>query len=116
MAELKAEKERLEGLSREKGHADKLRARISDLTSLIASKEVEYDEMKEEYQHLVVTNQKFFDSASSFREVFARAEELDKEMKRYQEELDSTRETLRELPGECKLAPTTTVSKFSRYG
>ncbi len=43
VADLKAEKEHLEGLRRERGTADKLRKTISDLTSTIASKQIKYD-------------------------------------------------------------------------
>jgi len=46
VADLKAEKERLESLSREKQHADKLRKRISDLASTIATKEIDYEQTK----------------------------------------------------------------------
>ena len=50
VAELKAEKERLESLSREKQHADKLRARLSDLTATIATKEIVYEQTKKEHE------------------------------------------------------------------
>src|ERR1700733_4358416 len=42
VSELKADKERLESLSREKAHADKLKNRIADLRSTIENKELEY--------------------------------------------------------------------------
>ena len=53
VSELKTDKERLESLSREKGHADKLRARIADLTSSIALKEIEHGKLGEECEKLV---------------------------------------------------------------
>ncbi|TFY73425.1 hypothetical protein EWM64_g10589, partial [Hericium alpestre] len=61
MAELKAEKERLESLSREKTHADKLKSRISDLNATIAAREVEFDETKHLYEQLALANAKFYD-------------------------------------------------------
>ena len=99
MADLKAEKERLEGLAREKAHADKLRSRVSDLTGAIANKEVEYDETKAEYDLLVAANQKFYDSATKFRETFVKVESLQVQKKRYQDDLDNARETLQEMSG-----------------
>ncbi|KAF7792625.1 hypothetical protein EIP86_003722 [Pleurotus ostreatoroseus] len=97
VAELKAEKERLEGLSREKAHADKLHDRISSLTSDIANKEIGYDAMREEYELLVIANQKFYDSATKFREIFMQVENLQEKKKHYQQELDDARENLQEM-------------------
>lgn len=99
VAELKVEKERLDGLSREKARADKLNSRKSDLNCTIAAKEIEYEELKKEYELLVKANQKFYDSATKFREIYVKVENLTKEKARYQEELDETRETLQELDG-----------------
>ncbi|KIJ61131.1 hypothetical protein HYDPIDRAFT_57502, partial [Hydnomerulius pinastri MD-312] len=44
VADLKADKERLESLSKEKAHADKLRARVVELNSSITSKQLQYEE------------------------------------------------------------------------
>lgn len=101
MAELKAEKERLEGLSREKAHADKLHDRVSTLTSDIASKEIVYDAIRKEYDQLLVANQKFYDSATKFREIFMQVENLQEKKKHYQEEFDEARENLQEMSGKC---------------
>ena len=106
VAELKAEKERLEGLSREKAHADKLHDRISSLTSDIANKEIGYDAMREEYDLLVIANQKFYDSATKFREIFMQVENLQEKKKHYQQELDDARENLQEMSGKNFVART----------
>lgn len=77
MAELKAEKERLMSLLREKAHADKLKERISDMKSLINAKEVEYEESKQQYDALVESNRKFYESYSKFREMYLTVQKLE---------------------------------------
>ncbi|KAH8104626.1 AAA domain-containing protein [Cristinia sonorae] len=99
MAELKAEKERLEGLSREKSHADKLKTRITDLQNAITQKELEHEEAKEEYERLVAANQRFYDSATKFRETYTRVETLERTKGRYEADLADARENLQELHG-----------------
>ena len=98
-AELKAEKERLESLSREKGHADKMRTRISDLSDAMAAKQLEFEEAKKEYDRLVASNQKFYDSATKFRDIYSKVENLETMKQRFQEDLAQARENLQELPG-----------------
>ncbi|KAH9042066.1 hypothetical protein EDB85DRAFT_2071691 [Lactarius pseudohatsudake] len=82
VAEQKTEKERLESLAREKGHADKLKARISDLSASIAKKER--------------SNRKFEEGATKFREIYIRVENLEKEKLKYQEELAELRPNVQE--------------------
>lgn len=77
MAELKAEKERLLSLSREKAHSDKLRERISDLKSLISTKEAEYEDSKQQYDDLVESNRKFYELFNKFREIYITVENLE---------------------------------------
>ncbi|THH27305.1 hypothetical protein EUX98_g6880 [Antrodiella citrinella] len=98
-ADFKAEKERLESLAREKAHADKLKSRVTDLQSEISAKELEYEETKEEYERLVATNQKFYDSATKFRETYTKVETLEVTKKRYEYDLGEAKENLKELPG-----------------
>ncbi|KAJ7175865.1 P-loop containing nucleoside triphosphate hydrolase protein [Mycena filopes] len=99
LAELKTEKERLDGLSREKAHADKLKARIADLNQVIAAKEVEHDETKTAYDELVVSNQKFYEYATHFREVYIRVENAEANMARIQVDLNEAKVNLQEIPG-----------------
>ncbi|KAN0125486.1 P-loop containing nucleoside triphosphate hydrolase protein [Lactarius tabidus] len=96
VAELKSEKERLESLAREKGHADKLKARISDLSASIARKEVEYQDTKKSYEALARSNRKFEEGATKFREIYIRVENLEKEKMKYQEELAELRPNVQE--------------------
>ncbi|KAJ7505318.1 AAA domain-containing protein [Mycena galericulata] len=99
VAELKTEKERLEGLLREKTHADKLKARIADLNQIIAAKEVEHDETKKAYDELVISNQKFYEYATHFREVYLRVENREESIAKIQLDLDEARATLQEIHG-----------------
>ncbi|KAK0199473.1 AAA domain-containing protein [Desarmillaria ectypa] len=100
VADLKAEKEHLQGLRREKGHADKLRKTISDLNSTIASKEIEYDETKKSYDEIVAANFKFYEYSLKFREVFSEAESSTKNKAVLEEQLRDAKMNLQsELPG-----------------
>ncbi|KAF7365212.1 DNA repair protein rad50 [Mycena venus] len=99
VAELKTEKERLDGLSREKAHADKLKARIADLNQTIAAKEVEHDDTKKAYDELVVSNQKFYEYATHFREVYIRVENAQANMAKVQADLEEAKANLQEMPG-----------------
>ncbi|KAJ7250863.1 AAA domain-containing protein [Mycena haematopus] len=99
VAELKTEKERLDGLSREKAHADKLKARIADLNQTIAAKEVEHDDAKKAYDELVVSNQKFFEYATHFRELYIQVENKEATIAQFQADLDEARVNLQEMPG-----------------
>ncbi|KAJ7109736.1 hypothetical protein C8R43DRAFT_904551 [Mycena crocata] len=99
VAELKTEKERLDGLHREKTHADKLRARIADLNQTIAAKEVEHDETKKAYDALVISNQKFYAYATHFREVYIRVDNFNENKAKVQADLDEAKLTLQEIPG-----------------
>jgi DNA repair protein RAD50 len=103
VAELKTEKERLESLAREKGHADKLKARISDLSASIARKEVEYQDTKKLYEALARSNRKFEEGATKFREIYIRVENLEKEKLKYQEELAELRPNVQETHGKLSM-------------
>lgn len=101
MADLKAEKERLQALLTEKSHADKLRDRISQLNTEIGSIELRHETAKQEYDRLALANQKFYESATKFREIYLKVDGLMATKKRYQEDLDSARENLQEINGIC---------------
>ena len=104
VAELKAEKERLESLAREKGHADKLKARISDMNANIATKEGDYQEAKRLYEALARSNRKFEEGATKFREIYLRADHLEKEKQKYQEELAELRPNVQETDGTLSIS------------
>ncbi|THU87035.1 hypothetical protein K435DRAFT_867671 [Dendrothele bispora CBS 962.96] len=87
VAELKAEKAQLEGLAREKAHADKLRSRITELNATIASKEIEYDERKREYDTVVEANARLYEWSTTFRELFTKVAGLEDKKKDYQADL-----------------------------
>ena len=86
-------------MAREKGHADKLRTRISDMNAAIAKKEVEYQEAKKLYEALARSNRKFEEGATKFREIYIKVESLEKERQKYQEELAELRPNVQEIPG-----------------
>ncbi|KAF7288559.1 AAA-23 domain-containing protein [Mycena chlorophos] len=98
VAELKAEKERLEGLAREKSHSDKLRGRINNLKDEIAQKEANYQDTKDKYDELVRANAKFLESATSFKTIYIQLEAIEKNIERLQEDLDGAKSSIQEMP------------------
>ena len=103
VAELKTEQERLESLSREKAHSDKLAKRVSDLNSTITAKELEYEEVKHEYDQLVQANKKFYEQSTKFREMYLKLESLQEKKTRYEEDLANAKENLQVVSGAaCK--------------
>jgi DNA repair protein RAD50 len=100
VAELKAEKARLESLAREKAHSDKLRARITELNSIIASKEILYDETKKDYDAQAESNVKLYEYSTKFREMFTKVEGLEKQIRGHQEDLDQAKLNIQVIEGE----------------
>ncbi|PAV16910.1 dna repair rad50 [Pyrrhoderma noxium] len=96
-SDLKVDKERLESLSKEKSHADKLKSRITDLQSSISSKEIKHEKMREECDELILMNKKFYESATKFREKYLEIERLQKEVERNEEELQEILEHVKEM-------------------
>jgi len=104
VAELKTDQERLESLSREKAHSDKLVKRVSDLNSTITAKELEYEEVKREYDQLVQANKKFYEQSTKFREMYLKLESLQEKKTRYEEDLANAKENLQVVSGlVCRL-------------
>lgn len=100
VADQKAEKERLESLSKEKAHADKLLKRITDMNSSITAKQAEYEETKKEYDRVCVANRKFNDQATHFREIYMMQEQLTSKRKDLLAELEEMKGDLKEIPGQ----------------
>ena len=103
VADLKADKERLESLSKEKAHADNLRTRIAELNNAITSKQLKYEEYKAQYEELVKNNARFYESATKFREMYVKVENLQQKKEHYQQELSEARETVQEIEGALML-------------
>ena len=74
MAELKADKERLESVHREKLHSDKLKSRASDLRARIAAKELEHEALRREVETMARQNKDFYEKATKFRETYLEAQ------------------------------------------
>lgn len=99
VADLKVEKERLEGLAREKRHADKLRSNAADLTANIASKQVELDETQRKHAEITLSNKRFLDQATHFREIYIRAESAAKNKDKLEDDLKEALSTIKEVDG-----------------
>jgi DNA repair protein RAD50 len=94
----------------QKQHADKLRGRISDLASTIATKEIDYEQTKKEYDDLVKSNAQFYDYSTKFREMFLKIENLVERKNHYEKELEEAREDTQEVDGEQTLFLVWTLS------
>ena len=99
MADLKAESERLESLAREKAHADKLKARITEMNAKIAARTADHEELRAAYEQQVRSNQILNDTGSKFREIYVKADQLTQRRDQYKEELNLAKENLQEIPG-----------------
>ncbi|KAJ3521830.1 hypothetical protein NMY22_g12151 [Coprinellus aureogranulatus] len=100
LADLKAEKERLVGLSKEKQRFDQLKGKIRDATTAIATKEVVYENTKAQYERVEAENRRFHEQNSKFREIYRDIEHLNHQKEEALKELESAREgNFEELPG-----------------
>ena len=90
MAELKADKERLESVHREKLHADKLKSRASDLRATIAAKELEHETLGIEVGTMARENKDFYEKATKFRETYVKAENAQDRQKHLEDDYKST--------------------------
>jgi DNA repair protein RAD50 len=99
VAELKTEKEKLDSLSREKGHADKLKGRMAEFSTSIAAKTIEIEEVQELHSRQVVSNAKFYEQSAKFREIYIKVDTLTNSKQHYQAELEDLKVTLQELAG-----------------
>lgn len=115
VADLKADKERLDSLSKEKAHADKLHARIVELNTAITSKQLKYEECKGQYEELVKNNARFYESATKFRELYVKVENLQQKKEHYQQELSEARETVEEIEGMLMLLPNAMAAELLHW-
>ncbi|KAH8114569.1 AAA domain-containing protein [Phellopilus nigrolimitatus] len=97
IADLKADKERLESLSKEKNYSDKLKARVNDLQSSISVKEMRHEKLREECDRLIATNTRFYESATKFREKYSEIQHLQNDVDRYTRDLEDAMEHVKEM-------------------
>jgi DNA repair protein RAD50 len=98
-ADLKAEKERLESLSKEKGHCDRLGARIVELKASIATNKDAHQKAESQYLVLLQANQQLHDQAYAFTEKFTKFEQYENDKKRLQNDMNDLKTHLQILPG-----------------
>ncbi|QRV86474.1 DNA repair protein RAD50 [Ceratobasidium sp. AG-Ba] len=94
VAELKADKERLQSLTLEKAHADRLKSKIDELTSQIEEKSQESEETEASLDAQVAANAKFYDSATRFQQIFMKVENLEERKVRANREMERLRQTI----------------------
>ncbi|KAF8895513.1 hypothetical protein BD779DRAFT_1640508 [Infundibulicybe gibba] len=99
VAEGKVDNERLKALLAEKNSADKLKADMAKLSSTIATKEVQYEDIKSKHDELVVSNRRFYESATKFRELYITIGNLEDKKKRHESDLVDAKLNLQEVVG-----------------
>jgi DNA repair protein RAD50 len=80
--------------------------------STIATKEVDYEETKRQYEAIVEANQKFYDAATKFREMYTKVEGLEERKARLQADLDEAKLNLQEVSGESIAGLTLLLSMY----
>ena len=95
VADLKAEKANLESLAKEKKHADTKKKTMADLTSEIAAKEIEYEETQKLHQAVRLSNKRFVEQATHFREIYMKAENAQKQKLKLEEDLQEILSTVK---------------------
>ncbi|KAH8825323.1 AAA domain-containing protein [Flagelloscypha sp. PMI_526] len=117
VAELKAEKERLEGLKREKGHADKLKERMEDLEKEIATKDADHTRLNHEHETIMMKNKSFFEKGTQFRDIFTKVDALEQQLEKAQADFHETKDSIQILPdteNELKLRISTFESNINK--
>ncbi|KAG8715951.1 DNA repair protein rad50 [Ceratobasidium sp. 394] len=99
VAELKADKERLQSLGLEKAHADRLKTKIDELTNQIAEKSQEAEDTEIALDAQVAANAKFYDSATRFQQIFLRVENLEERKARAVRGMEQLRQTVTIVDG-----------------
>jgi DNA repair protein RAD50 len=90
VAELKADKERLESVHREKLHADKQKSRVSDLRATIAAKELELESLQNQVETMAKENKEFYEKATKFRETYLKAQNAQDRQKHLEDDYRSS--------------------------
>ena len=76
-----------------------MKGRTTEISSSIATKQVEYEETKKQYEAIVEANQKFYDYASKFRDMYVKIQTLEEKKERLKSDLDDTKLNLQEVVG-----------------
>ena len=97
---MKVDKERLESLSKEKAHADKIKAKVNDLRASINLKEMRHEAIRKECDQLIAANKHFYESATKFREKYLEIQHLQEDVDRFTTELQEARMHVKEMIGE----------------
>jgi len=99
VSDLKAEQARLGGLKQEKDRADDVKKNLAETRATIADKEAAYEQLKNQYDAQVVSNQQFYEHATKFRETYIHIENLAKQKGRLQDDYKELKLNLQELNG-----------------
>ncbi|EJT98707.1 hypothetical protein DACRYDRAFT_101755 [Dacryopinax primogenitus] len=97
VADLKAEKEKLESLKLEKNRASKLRTQIGTLQTAIGDKEAELERLTAECEQLALSNQRFYENAVKFKETLTRVEYLTKRKEDLVKNAESLHKSIKEI-------------------
>lgn len=100
VTDLKAERERLDGLARDKARADKLRASITEKQAAIEDLEARHELLRLEHSRVQAENRDFYDKATGFKEIFMVVNQKTERKQDLLNDLGRSREGFVERPGE----------------
>lgn len=100
IAEFKAQKEVLNTLTHKKALAERLKRRIEEANRIITTKEVEVEQMKIAYDEIHISNIKFYQYATRFREQYIAVQLLEEQKSKSKTQLSDMKMIMKtELPG-----------------
>ncbi|GAA6019292.1 hypothetical protein JCM8202_000967 [Rhodotorula sphaerocarpa] len=96
--EIKVDKEKLAALKTDRDRAFKLRENLKKVSSQIAIKQTNYDELEGRIAKVVAENKSFFNQASKYQDIISKVETLRDRRKMHEDNLNDLLTGLRELP------------------
>ncbi|POY72024.1 DNA repair protein RAD50 [Rhodotorula taiwanensis] len=96
--DIKVDKEKLSALKTDRDRAFKLRENLKKVSSQIAIKQANFDELEGRIAKLVADNKSFFNQASKYQDIISKVETLRDRRKMHEDNLNDLLTGLRELP------------------
>ncbi|GAA5876452.1 hypothetical protein JCM3774_003780 [Rhodotorula dairenensis] len=96
--DIKVDKEKLSALKTDRDRAFKLRENLKKVSSQIAIKQTNYEELEGKIAKLVADNKNFFNQASKYQDIISKVETLRDRRKMHEDNLNDLLTGLRELP------------------
>ncbi|GAA5991630.1 hypothetical protein JCM5350_007782 [Sporobolomyces pararoseus] len=95
--EIKVDKEKLAALKTDRDRAFRLRENVKKVSSLIASKQAEHDDLEERIEKLVKENKVFFNQATKYQDILGKVDTLREKRKLHEDNLEQISSGVKEL-------------------